>query len=51
MNDDSISENDLEKMIQELSNRTYGSIVEDYADDNQIKGGLRKSQRASNRLL
>jgi DNA replicative helicase MCM subunit Mcm2 (Cdc46/Mcm family) len=37
MNDDSISdnENDLEKMIQDLSNQTYGSIVEDHADDNQ----------------
>jgi DNA replicative helicase MCM subunit Mcm2 (Cdc46/Mcm family) len=35
MNDDSISENDLEKMIQGLSNQTYGSIIEDYADDNQ----------------
>ena len=31
MNDDSISENDLEKMIQGLSNQTYGSTVEDHA--------------------
>ncbi|MGA7897539.1 MAG: hypothetical protein WCA39_01620, partial [Nitrososphaeraceae archaeon] len=35
MNDDSISENDLEKMIQGLSNQTYGSTVEDHAGNGQ----------------
>lgn len=35
-NPDSNSENDLEKMMRDLSNQIYGSIVEDHANYNQV---------------